>query len=106
MNLDLRLPMGMMFSILGAVLLAFGLATRTRPELYTRSFGINANLWCGSGAAPLRPDRGGHGPPRAGPHRAEKGWADRGEEDERAVRTTFNMPFPSSAYGAEDSLMP
>ncbi len=35
MNLDLRLPMGMMFSILGAVLLAFGLATRARPELYT-----------------------------------------------------------------------
>jgi len=47
MNLDLRLPMGMMFSILGAVLLSFGLATRTRPELYTRSFGIDANLWSG-----------------------------------------------------------
>lgn len=47
MNLDLRLPMGMMFSILGAVLLAFGLATRARPELYGRSFGINANLWAG-----------------------------------------------------------
>lgn len=47
MNLDLRLPMGMMFSILGAVLLAFGLATRLHPEFYTRSFGINANLWSG-----------------------------------------------------------
>jgi hypothetical protein len=47
MNLDLRLPMGMMFSIVGAVLFAFGLATRVRPELYTRSLGINANLWWG-----------------------------------------------------------
>jgi hypothetical protein len=47
MNLDLRLPMGMMFSIAGAVLFAFGLATRARPELYTRSLGINANLWWG-----------------------------------------------------------
>lgn len=47
MNLDLRLPMGMMFSMIGAVLLAFGLATRTRPEIYTRSFGIDANIWWG-----------------------------------------------------------
>lgn len=47
MNLDLRLPMGMMFSMAGAVLLAFGLATRTRSELYARCFGINADLWWG-----------------------------------------------------------
>lgn len=47
MNLDLRIPMGMMFSMAGAVLLAFGLATRTRPELYNKSFGINADLWWG-----------------------------------------------------------
>ncbi len=47
MNLDLRLPMGLMLSITGIILLSFGLATRTRPELYARSFGINANLWWG-----------------------------------------------------------
>jgi hypothetical protein len=47
MNLDLRLPMGTMFSITGAVLFAFGLATRMQPDLYTRSLGINANLWWG-----------------------------------------------------------
>lgn len=47
MNLDQRIPMGMMFSIVGAVLFAFGLATRNRPDLYTRSFGINADLWWG-----------------------------------------------------------
>lgn len=47
MNLDQRIPMGMMFSIVGAILFAYGLATRARPDLYTRSFGINANLWWG-----------------------------------------------------------
>ncbi len=47
MNLDLRIPMGMMFSMAGAVLLAFGVATRNRPDLYTRCFGMNPNLWSG-----------------------------------------------------------
>lgn len=48
MNLDQRLPMGMMFSIVGAIVMAFGLATRTRPALYTRSFGIDVNIWWGA----------------------------------------------------------
>jgi hypothetical protein len=47
MNLDLRIPIGMMFSMAGAVITAFGLATRDRPELYARSLGIDANLWWG-----------------------------------------------------------
>lgn len=47
MDLDLRLPMGMMLSMIGAVLFAFGLATRTHPEYYVRSLGINADLWWG-----------------------------------------------------------
>jgi hypothetical protein len=47
MNLDLRIPMGMMFSMAGAVILAFGIATRNRPGLYARCFGMNPNLWWG-----------------------------------------------------------
>jgi hypothetical protein len=47
MDLDLRIPMGMMFSMAGAVLVAFGLATRNRADLYAKSFGINADLWWG-----------------------------------------------------------
>jgi hypothetical protein len=47
MNLDLRIPVGMMFSMAGAVLTAFGLATRNRPELYARSLSIDSNLWWG-----------------------------------------------------------
>jgi hypothetical protein len=47
MNLDPRIPIGMMFSMAGAVLTAFGLATRNRAELYARSLSINASLWWG-----------------------------------------------------------
>ncbi len=45
MKLDLRLPMGLMFSILGALLVVFGLASD--PALYQRSLGVNVNLWWG-----------------------------------------------------------
>lgn len=48
MEIDLRIPMGMMFSMTGAVLLAFGLATRAQADMYAKSFGINANLWWGA----------------------------------------------------------
>lgn len=47
MNVDLRIPMGMMFTLMGAVLMAFGLSTKDNPEVYARSLGIDANLWCG-----------------------------------------------------------
>jgi hypothetical protein len=47
MNLDLRIPMGLMFSIVGIILTAFGLATNGNAVLYAKSLGINANLWWG-----------------------------------------------------------
>jgi hypothetical protein len=47
MNLDLRIPMGLMFTMTGAILTAFGLATRENTGLYAKSLGINANLWWG-----------------------------------------------------------
>jgi hypothetical protein len=45
MKLDLRLPIGLMFSIIGALLVVFGLASD--PGIYQRSLGINVNLWWG-----------------------------------------------------------
>ena len=45
MKLDLRLPIGLMFSIIGALLAAFGFASD--PAIYQRSLGINVNLWWG-----------------------------------------------------------
>ena len=47
MNLDLRIPMGLMFTLVGIILTAFGIATRGNLELYARSLGINVNLWWG-----------------------------------------------------------
>ena len=45
MNLDLRLPIGWMFSIIGALLTGFGLISDNM--IYARSLGINVNLWWG-----------------------------------------------------------
>ena len=45
MNLDLRLPIGLMFSIFGVMLLGYGLLSDA--SIYARSLGINVNLWWG-----------------------------------------------------------
>lgn len=47
MSLDLRIPMGLMFTLIGTILAAFGLATNGNEKLYAPSLGINANLWWG-----------------------------------------------------------
>lgn len=44
-GLDIRFLIGLLFTILGAVLVAFGIVSD--PSLYTRSLGININLWWG-----------------------------------------------------------
>jgi hypothetical protein len=46
MSLDLRIPMGLMFTLVGAILVAWGIATDGSP-IYAASLGINANLWWG-----------------------------------------------------------
>lgn len=46
MRLDLRLPMGLMFTIFGGLLLVYGLVSDR--AIYTRSLGINVNLWWGA----------------------------------------------------------
>ena len=45
MKLDLRLPIGLMFSIIGVLLAVFGFASD--PAIYQRSLGFNVNLWWG-----------------------------------------------------------
>jgi hypothetical protein len=45
MKLDVRLPIGLMFSVLGAILVVYGLASDR--AIYARSLGINVNLWWG-----------------------------------------------------------
>ena len=43
MNLDLRIPMGLMFTLVGLILSVFGLMTNG-DAMYAKSLGINANL--------------------------------------------------------------
>jgi hypothetical protein len=45
MKLDLRLPIGLMFTIIGAMLALFGLVSDR--AIYARSLDINVNLWWG-----------------------------------------------------------
>jgi hypothetical protein len=44
---DPRILLGMMFTLVGTILTAFGLSTRTNADVYTKSLGIDANLWWG-----------------------------------------------------------
>lgn len=46
MKLDIRYPIGLLFLVVGAILLAYGLVSK--PEIYAaHSLGVNINLWWG-----------------------------------------------------------
>ncbi|HKX27640.1 MAG TPA: hypothetical protein VJ302_08105 [Blastocatellia bacterium] len=48
MNLDIRSPIGLMFTIFGVLLVIYGLTT-SGDSMYTQqSLGINVNLWWGA----------------------------------------------------------
>ena len=49
MGLDIRYPIGFLFSIIGIMLTIFGLVTGSNAEMYQRSLDINVNLWTGLG---------------------------------------------------------
>jgi multisubunit Na+/H+ antiporter MnhG subunit len=44
-RIDIRLPIGLLFSVFGILLTAFG--AFSGKDLYHRSLGINVNLWWG-----------------------------------------------------------
>ena len=46
MNLDIRVPIGAMFSLIGILLAIYGLMT-TGERMYAKSLGINMNLYWG-----------------------------------------------------------
>lgn len=48
MDMDIRIPIGLLFVILGIILAAFGIFTLNDTELYARSLGRNINLWTGA----------------------------------------------------------
>jgi protein-S-isoprenylcysteine O-methyltransferase Ste14 len=46
MKLDIRLPIGLLFVLIGAIIGVYGLTSGS--EIYHRSLGININLWWGA----------------------------------------------------------
>ena len=44
---DPRILLGMLFTLIGTILTAFGLSTRTNADVYAKSLGVDANLWWG-----------------------------------------------------------
>jgi hypothetical protein len=48
MGLDIRIPIGFMFGIIGLLLVVYGLLTGSDPMYARHSLGINVNLWWGA----------------------------------------------------------
>lgn len=46
-QVDARIAVGMFFTLTGTILSAFGYSTRDHSDFYTKSLGIDADLWCG-----------------------------------------------------------
>ena len=46
-GLDIRLPIGALFTLLGVMLAGYGLATAGDPDRYARSLSLNINLLWG-----------------------------------------------------------
>jgi hypothetical protein len=46
-QVDARIAIGMLFTLTGTILTAFGLSTRDNAAVYQKSLGIDVNLWWG-----------------------------------------------------------
>jgi len=44
---DIRIPIGLMFSIMGVLISGFGIFTTSNTEMYEKSLGINVNIIMG-----------------------------------------------------------
>jgi hypothetical protein len=51
MGLDIRIPLGLIFLIIGGIMAIFGIATHGDAALYDRSLGVNLNMGWGLGMA-------------------------------------------------------
>lgn len=48
MGLDIRIPLGLVFLLIGGIMGVFGVFTHSDADLYQKSLGININLVWGS----------------------------------------------------------
>jgi hypothetical protein len=48
MGLDIRVPLGLVFLIIGGIMGIFGIATHGNTAMYEKSLGVNINLIWGS----------------------------------------------------------
>ena len=47
-NLDIRVPIGALFTAIGVLIAGYGLVTHGDTAMYARSTGLNVNLWWGA----------------------------------------------------------
>jgi hypothetical protein len=47
MGLDIRWPIGLMFTLIGLMMVIYGFATGSNTEMYARSLNTNVNLYWG-----------------------------------------------------------
>ena len=47
MGFDIRMPIGMLFTLFGILLIGYGAATRESEMYAEHSLGVNMNLWWG-----------------------------------------------------------
>lgn len=47
MGLDIKIPIGLMFALLGIILTIHGIVTNGNTAMYEQSLGVNINLWSG-----------------------------------------------------------
>jgi hypothetical protein len=45
--LDVRFPIGGLFTVLGVIIAGYGLVTAGSAQVYARSLSVNVNLWWG-----------------------------------------------------------
>lgn len=45
--IDIRLPIGGLFTVLGLMLIGYGVMTHGNVEMYAKSLGYNINIWWG-----------------------------------------------------------
>jgi hypothetical protein len=48
MGLDIKIPIGLLFTIIGLLLCIYGFVTNGNAVLYEKSLNININLWSGA----------------------------------------------------------